>query len=127
MNYILIGEPISSCRAQHLKKRIWDVQQKKKMLHRVNLENQHGNKPPLEGPLRLEVTFSFVPKPSVMSPHFDPHIPLYDIDRLLNFIFEIGTGTLFENDRQIIEIKATKRYSDEPQTTFTLEKIHTEC
>lgn len=124
-SYVLIGEPIATCRAQSAKKRVWDVHQKRKTIQRVSLENQHGARPPYKGPLRLEVTFLFEPQPpSVYREDIYQHIPRSYMDRLLNFIFEIGTGILFLNDRHIIEIDAKKGYSVAPSTTFSIKQLH---
>ena len=52
-----------------------------------------------------------------------------DIDNLLKFILDCLTGILFDDDSQIIEVKAKKFYSETPRTvirTTCLNNIHDE-
>ncbi len=46
-----------------------------------------------------------------------------DIDNLVKFILDCANGVLFEDDKQIVELVASKRYSDAPSTILHIENI----
>ncbi len=46
-----------------------------------------------------------------------------DIDNLIKFILDCANGVLFEDDKQIIQLVASKQYSESPSTILHIETI----
>lgn len=46
-----------------------------------------------------------------------------DIDNLVKFILDCANGVLFEDDKQIVQLVASKRYSESPSTIIHIEGI----
>ena len=85
---------------------------------------------PLEGPLEMEVTFSFRypkswPKAKREAVEEGTH-PWYnrrpDLDNLLKLLTDAGNGVLWKDDTQVVAVDATKEYSIE-DSTFVVVRV----
>ncbi len=81
----------------------------------------------LQGPLKVVLEFNMpFPKTSnkktrhLLSEGKIHHIKTPDIDNLIKFILDCANGILFDDDKQVIELWASKRYSNFPCTVFKL-------
>ena len=76
------------------------------------LQENHGNNPPLDGPLHLAVEF-FLPRPKSLiwksrpMPQL-PHATRPDIDNLLKSVMDAMKGMAWRDDTQVSEVVASK-------------------
>jgi Holliday junction resolvase RusA-like endonuclease len=79
---------------------------------------------PLTGPLGVELAF-YLRTPRSWSKkrrkqaENAPHTTRPDLDNLVK-LFDAGNGTAWVDDGQIAELRAVKRYSEEPRTEITV-------
>lgn len=124
IKYTLKGDPIPLARARisSAHKKMWDSQKEKKLICGITLRSQHQSRPLYQGPHLLKVTF-FMPIPKTKR-HLElensPHFFRADLDNLIKWICDIGTGVLYKDDCIIAAINAKKIYGDPPRTEFTL-------
>lgn len=124
--YIIEGEPIPLARPRmsKLHNKIYDSQKHEKMMLCIVLQSQHRNKPPLDGPLRLEITF-FMPVPlsrqkEKKSLIDTPHFYRCDLSNMIKFYEDIAQDSgILRDDCLIAELIAKKVYG-EPRTEFTI-------
>lgn len=120
MIYVIKGDPIALARPRYNKRTVYDAQKNKKLVAGIELRNQHGSLPFLEGALHLDINFFLkIPtksKHSCLDNRY--HIYRPDLSNLLKFIEDIGTGIIYKDDSIICSINASKRYSVEPRTEF---------
>lgn len=98
----------------------------KKILKSHNLEK-------LSGPLRINLIFSLqIPKATskrkreeMLSNKLAP-LKKPDLDNLTKFILDCANGILFEDDKQIVQIIASKRYADHPSTILHLTHLYSD-
>ncbi len=76
---------------------------------------------PLSGPLKLTVLCVFT-RPKTGKPRAH-HVTKPDLDNLVKFIADAGNGLLWEDDRQIVQIRAVKIYHKEAKTVLTVEAV----
>ena len=50
-----------------------------------------------------------------------------DIDNYIKAILDSLNGVYFMDDRQVVEVFASKKYSNEPQILFTMMEIENDC
>ena len=62
------------------------------------------------GPVRLTVVFC-LPRPQRLKHASSPHLTRPDCDKLVRALSDGMTGVCFEDDAQIVEIHAVKRYA----------------
>lgn len=122
MLYVIMGDPIALARPRFNKRSVYDSQKNKKLVAGINLRNQHGNAPFLEGALHLDIYFYLKIPMQGKHGRLDNRYHIYkpDLSNLLKFIEDIGTGIIYHDDSIISSINATKRYSIEPRTEFKL-------
>jgi len=137
--FVIKGNPIPLARARinpkaffnNVKRKMWDPQKELKLVTAITLENQFEGVKPLTGALRLEVIF-YMPIPQSYShkKKLDmegiPHISKPDLDNLIKWIGDCANNLLYSDDAIIAEIKAQKKYDNNPRTVFTLERISNE-
>lgn len=127
MKYIISGEPIPLARPRFRKDgRAYDSQFGKKCFAKRELLLQHRNTPPLQGHLELTVDFYLsypkaTSKKSLIENKLHGKRP--DLSNLVKFIEDICIPEIFHDDSIIASIKATKYYSKNPRTEFTLVPI----
>lgn len=78
-------------------------------------------RPPLEGPVRLDLSFH-MPEPKSM-PKRDrgkalPHVKKPDLDNLEKAVMDAANGVVVKDDSQIFRKDSTKRYSATPGVTM---------
>lgn len=82
----------------------------------------------LSEPLRVSVDF-FMPIPKstskkkgkeMLANHIR-HTKKPDLDNLVKFVFDSCTGILFDDDKQVVELTASKRYSESPFTVIDIQ------
>lgn len=79
-------------------------------------------KAPLEGPLILAVTFSFL-RPKSLSKKVRYHIKKPDCKNLLAGVEDAMEGIVYRNDSQIYSILVTKNYGLEAETIIEIMEI----
>ncbi len=89
---------------------------------------------PVSGPLKVTLIFFMaVPKSTSkkkrkeMEANHITHTKKPDLDNLVKFVFDSCTGILFDDDRQIVELTASKRYSDCPSTVIEIDSLDPTC
>lgn len=55
------------------------------------------------------------------------HTKKPDLDNLVKFVFDSCNNILFDDDRQIVELTASKRYSDCPSTVIEIDSFDSTC
>lgn len=126
--YVLIGDPVPLARPRFAFRKVFDSQKALKISTMLELENQQGNTPLLSGPLHLDATF-YMKTPQSMSKskrdilYGTPHIYTPDLDNLIKWICDIGSGIIYEQDSIVSSISATKIYGPVAQTQFKFIKI----
>lgn len=87
-------------------------------------------KKPRSGPLRVSIFFFMaIPKATSKKKRKEmiandiTHTKKPDLDNLVKFIFDNCNGILFNDDRQIIELKASKRYGEIPSTIIDIDSF----
>jgi Holliday junction resolvase RusA-like endonuclease len=122
--YIIEGDPIPLARARHGVGRTWDPQKHQKYIIGLQLQSQHPLKRLFVGPIHLDICF-FLPmakrskKEIINTFHFFKP----DLSNLIKFIEDIGSGILYKDDCLIASMSATKKYSDNPRTKFTISEL----
>lgn len=106
----------------------WNHHKETKLLIDLALEYQHGNKPLLSGPLKLEATFYFhtptSPKAKIRGHTGNPCAARPSMFLLLNFLEHSAQGRIFTDSAHIATITCKKLYDPIPRTVFTFTEIH---
>ncbi len=121
--YVIPGIPTPFRSISPSRRNVWDTQKSIKLSARNHLEYQHANIYLYNGPLILDIDFFFSLPPNLCksSPHL--HIQKPTLTSLIRFVEEVASGVLFDDDCFIAQINATKIYSENPRTEFTLIEI----
>lgn len=125
MKYIIPGDPIALARCRFGKGRVWDGQKDLKRYWAHHLANQHEDSRLYRGALCAEVFF-FMRIPLRAKRHQQMgmwHTNVPDLDNLLKFIFDVGNGILYEDDKLIAKIITFKQYDDEPRTELIITEM----
>ncbi len=130
ISYVIEGDPtpLARARVNYHTKRMYDSQQQIKLIIGITLQQQHNDKPLLEGPISFEVTF-FMPLPLSMSRYKKElnkgkcHKCKPDLDNLIKLILDCANTICYEDDAAISVIHAKKVYDPQPRTEFTLSEI----
>lgn len=88
------------------------------------------NAEPLDDPVKVSFQF-FFPVPRSMSKKKQRemlqgkirHTKKPDVDNLVKFYLDVLNDLVIDDDKQVVEITATKNYSNNPQTIITIEKL----
>lgn len=85
---------------------------------------------PLDSPLRLTAIFYFTPPqnlikkyPAELKAEAIPVIKRPDADNLVKLICDALNGILWTDDKLIVDVRAIKRYSQQPRVSFTVEVL----
>jgi len=76
--------------------------------------------PPLEGALCVDMEFHFV-KPKSAKREY--HTVKPDVDNVVKAVLDNGNGILWEDDRQIVRITASKCYANVAKTIIKIRGI----
>lgn len=128
MNYTLPGNPIPMIRSRDQQQRkTWNESRGHKAKLEVILTDQHGDNPPLRGPLCFHIAFYFEHPQHVNKIHtpieeerYRYHVAHPRLLDLVNFIESLGRGIIFSNDYYIAAISAKKCYDDTPRTELAI-------
>lgn len=123
--YVIPGNPRSLQRARWGQGRVWDPQKQEKVINGIDLARQHDVRRMYGGPLILDVVF-YMPIPvksKVAQLAGKYHCYKPDLDNLIKFATDIGTGILYDDDCLIADVRARKIYDKNPRTEFTLTEI----
>lgn len=128
--YIINGDPVALARAKiggrYAKRHMYDSQSTQKLVTGITLRNQHGDLPPYQGPLYLNVTF-YIAIPPKNIRKFKPlqyHSSPSDLDNLIKYICDTCQSVdIFKNDCQIAKIDAVKYYDWQPRTEFYIKEL----
>lgn len=126
MTYIIKGDPVPLARARIGRTRMWDPQKELKICASLALQNQHGTAPLFGGPLEVVMTFYMAApvharKRRLVLGHWHHSRP--DLDNLIKFVADIANGIIYRDDATISAIHASKLYSLQPCTKFTIREI----
>lgn len=116
--YIIMGDPTSLGAVRDDHRKSYDHRQHIKTNFILTLEALHQDKPPLLGPLHLDIHF-YLPATQGQK-NGNPHNSRPDLTDLIFNVERCATYILFPNPCTITSISSTKRYSTKPRTEFTL-------
>ena len=93
------------------------------------LQQLNGEKP-LEGPIALHCCF-YMPIPkstskkkrALMIDGLEHHTKKPDVDNLVKFVADCLNSIAWHDDRQIVAIRATKIYANDPKTEIFVESV----
>lgn len=130
-SYVLMGNPTALARCRVGNRRVWDSQKQIKLIHGIDIAQQHNNRPMFKGPLLLDVIFIFdIPKKTPAKKAIllidTPYTGKIDLDNMIKYIGDVCTGILYDNDNVITNITAKKVYGDTARTIFSLRELHEE-
>lgn len=123
-SFVIDGTPIPLMRPRfHNGRGVYDAQRNEKLVLGINLRNQHQDRPPLTGPIRMDITFFMpVPKTRTRDKKFlmdTYHIYKSDLSNMVKFYEDISQDCgILKDDCIIAELFAKKIYG-EPRTEFT--------
>lgn len=97
---------------------------------RWELLREWGQRTPMTGPLALTVTFEMpIPKGTSkkqaahMAAETVRHTKKPDLDNLVKFVKDCANGVLWQDDCQVVTLKAAKRYSITPGTYVHIREL----
>lgn len=131
-SFIIFGQPVAKGRPKVTK---WGTYTPEKTVNYENLVKMsyieaYKNEKLLEGDLEVTINFYFsMPKSTSkkmkerMLNHEIMHNKRPDIDNCIKSITDALNKIAYKDDNQIVKIKASKYYSDEPRTIVFIKKI----
>lgn len=120
LEFEVYGVPIPQGSKNVYRGRLVEAQGAKLKIWREEVKTaaaNHYTAEPLEGPIRLEVTF-WMPRPKTVKRDL-PTVPP-DADKLLRGCNDALTGTIFVDDAQVVDCLLQKRYADERMPGATI-------
>lgn len=128
--YILPGEPVSLLRARYSKVTggVYNCQKTRQLVDRLNLQDQHNDLPPIQGPIHVHLSF-YMPIPKNVSIKRREsligayHIIRPDLDNCIKYYLDVAQSVLFNNDCTISEITAKKIYDTNPRTELSIKAL----
>ncbi len=131
MQLIIDGQPIPKSRARTVtlrigKSRTYDPQDAEKTAMQWKIKNQADCRP-LQGALIIQLDFYMKPCDSTSKTELNAklhglieHTQKPDLDNLEKFILDCANGILYNDDSQIISIKSSKQWSENPRTEIKI-------
>jgi len=131
-SFIIFGQPVAKGRPKVTK---WGTYTPEKTVNYENLVKMsyieaYKDEKLLEGDLEVTINFYFsMPKSTSkktkerMLNHEIMHNKRPDIDNCIKSITDALNKIAYKDDNQIVKIKASKYYSDEPRTVVFIKKI----
>ena len=124
ISYVLKGEPVPLARPRLGNGHAFDSQKRIKAMIGLQLNSYHRGRPPLTGPLQLDVTYFMKTPKAKPKLNGQYHTVRCDLDNLLKMTLDTCQDcNCFLDDSQICVIHAQKIYSKEPRTELTLTQI----
>lgn len=123
-SYCISGDPIPLARPRMGQGRVWDSQKQLKAITSITIQSQHDNLPLFTGPIGIDIIF-YMPIRGYSARRSVSLIGTYhytrcDLDNMIKYYLDVSNGILYEDDCIIASIRASKIYSDNPRTEFTL-------
>ncbi len=110
--------------------RAFNCQETEEGKFRWELLREWGQRTPLTGPLSITVTFEMpIPKGASkkqaarMAAKTVSHIKKPDLDNLVKFVKDCANGVLWQDDCQVVILKASKHYSATPGTYIHVREL----
>ncbi len=116
--YVINGNPIPLARPRFGKNNVYDSQKSEKEGVAWYVRFLRKDEHILKGPLQMEIRF-FLKKPMKKMKKIW-HDTKPDLSNLIKFYEDVCIGILYEDDKQISKIIASKVYDDEPRTEIIL-------
>lgn len=121
--YVIHGPPIPLARPRFGKNNVvYDSQKIQKQTVAFYIKLLHKNNEPLEGSLHMDIKF-FIKNPRRNKKVWHDVKP--DLSNLIKFYEDACIGILYNDDKQISEIIASKIYDENPRTEITLIQLGT--
>ena len=127
----ILGKPIAQARPRFARRgkfvKTYNPQETEAGKVYLEIRQQWGKNKPLDGPLKVWMTFCFpITKGSKkevadMINGITRHTKKPDLTNLGKFYEDVMNGLVFLDDKQICEIELDKAYAQEPQTIITVE------
>ncbi len=128
-SYLIPGDPIPLARPRMGQGRVWDSQKQIKAVTTITIQSQHDNLPLFHGSIGLDIVFHMpirnYSKKRLLELIGTYHSIKPDLDNMVKYICDVSNGVLYEDDCIIASIRASKVYSDNPRTEFTLYNLDT--
>lgn len=123
--YTIAGDPVAWKRAQRKGNRYFDAQKELKDDYFYELLCQRKMLPILKGPLNIRLEFHMpIPqswsKTKQQAVAYQPHYNKPDLDNMIKFFCDAAIGVLYDDDKQIATLFASKIYSPSPKTVIQI-------
>lgn len=117
--YEITGHPVAHIK--RLETSIWNDYRKDYVIHRINIENQHGDKPRLMGRLHIDIHFTFDEKttPRQRDSLTKKHAGQNTIIAYVRHIEEVAREVLFD-PMNVVSLQASMGYGEVPKTVFSI-------
>lgn len=120
--YVINMPPIPWKRPARNHKTIYDSQTHEKLAFGLYLRQQHGNQPLYQSPLLVEALFYILPPKSIKKR--SAYVTAFpDLDNLLKFVLDAAHDILYDNDKLVCSIQASKLYDMKPRTELTITEL----
>ena len=118
--YTLPGIPVNANQCNQINRREWSDQASQLELKRHLLANQHADRKPLMGPLKLHTIFYFPETRKQKHAHYinKPNT----IFNLIRFVQKVAEGIILAPNAYVHTFESTIGYSYEPRTILIIEK-----
>jgi len=118
------GNPIALKRARHGNGKVFDSQAEERKGIRWLLKSKADGEPP-DQPTIVKCEFHIViprswSKRKRLALESTPHTSAPDVDNLVKWIFDVGNGILWKDDRTIYEVQASKFWACKPKTILSV-------
>lgn len=124
LTFSMPGDPKTKLRprfSRHKGKvRTYDSQSEDKNTARWQIKARMVGRQPFEGPLSLTMVCVFTRPKSRERLKEVYHTVKPDLDNVVKWLLDVGNGTLWYDDKQIVSIGAVKIYGEEPRTIVTV-------
>lgn len=121
------GKPIALQRHRHHAGGTFDPQKREKEFYAVYVQSTF-REPPLEEALAVQIDYIYVPPKSWSKKKKEAamgamKISTPDLSNLVKFTEDALNGVLWEDDKQIVALKASKCYGECEKTILKVEKV----
>jgi Holliday junction resolvase RusA-like endonuclease len=123
-SYIIDLEPIPWKRAGKCRDRFYDQQAPEKFTVGLHFRKQHGDNPPFNKPIKVEICFCMPTSRQVAKKGYFFHSFTPDIDNLQKFILDaMVDAAIITDDRLVSILNTCKVYDQHPRTEVTISEI----
>jgi len=133
LQFEIFGVPIPQKRPRATRRgefiKVYDAQGTEKTKIKWQIKSLYREEP-LACPLFVDITYFLPIAKSItkrnraeMLANIQPHTKKPDVDNMIKWSFDCLNDIVFEDDSQIVEVRARKRYSTEPRTVIRIYKM----